>query len=214
MKIYITILCIAFSLSLFAQQDENQFKLGHELGINTSFVQNNVLDNSQSANPYSLSYKLITQQLGVRIGAGGTFAQDKIQEDGFADNQRKVNYTTDVRIGAEWRKSIKEKWLIYAGLDVIGTQVVDKTIIDSGFDKVTDISSALGYGGGPVIGFQFYINNHLSLATEGAAYFRNVETTTARLFENFPDFDDDINTTSSQDVVNQLPSSIYIIYRF
>lgn len=213
MKTYITILFVAIGVSLFAQ-DENEFKLGHELGLSTSFFQNNILNNTQNANPYSVSYKLITHQLGIRIGAGGTFVQNKIQEDGFADNQREVNYTTDVRIGAEWRKSIKGKWLIYAGLDVIGTQIVDKTIIDSGFDKVTDISSTLGYGGGPVVGLQFYINEHLSVATEGVAYFRNLETTTARLFENFPDFDDDINTTTSQDLVNQLPSSIYIIYRF
>jgi hypothetical protein len=213
MRISIIILFIVSSLSLYGQ-DESQFELGHELGLSTSFFQNNVLNNSQGTNPYSLTYKLITHKLGIRLGAGGTFTQNKVEEEGFADNKRDISYTTDVRLGAEWRKSIKDKWLIYAGIDLIGTQIVDKSIIDSGFDKVTDISSALGYGGGPVVGFQFYVNEHLSFATEGAAYFRNLKTTTARLFENFPDFDDNINSTSSQEVVSQLPSNIYIIYRF
>ena len=195
MKFFITISFIAFSCSLFGQ-DESQFKLKHELGLSTSFFQNNVLSNGQNSNPYSLSYKLISHQLGLRIGAGATFSQNTIQEEGFADNQRDVDYTTDLRIGAEWRKPIKDRWLVYAGIDLIGTQIVDKTIIDSGFDKVTDISSTLGYGGGLVVGFQFYINEHLSLATEGAAYFRNMTTTTARLFENFPDFDDLVKIVS------------------
>jgi hypothetical protein len=213
MKHYITILCLFFVVSLFGQ-DGKKTVLAHEVGINTNFVQNNLLGNPTSNNPYSISYKCISNNIGLRIGAGGTFSQEKIQEDGFADNQRKVDYSTDIRIGAEWRKSIADKWLVTAGLDMIGTQTVEKSIVDSGFDKVEDITQQLGIGCGPVFSLQFYINDHLSLATEGAAYFRGLKTTTARLFENFPEFDDQINSANSQDLIRQLPSSIYIVYRF
>ena len=123
MKFFITISFIAFSCSLFGQ-DESQFKLKHELGLSTSFFQNNVLSNGQNSNPYSLSYKLISHQLGLRIGAGATFSQNTIQEEGFADNQRDVDYTTDLRIGAEWRKPIKDRWLVYAGIDLIGNRMI------------------------------------------------------------------------------------------
>ncbi len=212
-RIIYIIISIVLAQSAFAQEG---FKtLQHEVGISTALLQNIVV-NQGEAQPYTFSYKLISGDKAIRLGIGATFDRVFSREEGFADSETNINYSTDLRIGYEWRKALgdKKRWLAYVGMDLIALQGMDKTIIDSGFDKVSEYERSLGLGLGSAVGLQFYINEHLSLSTEGAIYFVGQENTSARLFQNFPDFDDVLNTTQEFHFNSILPTSIYLNYKF
>lgn len=212
-KIIYIIICVVFTQSAFAQEDAKT--LQHEVGINTLLLQNLIVNQGETQ-PFTFSYKLILDNKAIRFGVGGTFDRVLRREDGFADSETNITYNTDLRIGFEWRKTLGDNnnWLTYFGVDAVGLQAMDKTIIDSGFDKVSEYERALGFGAGPVVGLQYYINDHLSISTEGAIYFMKQESTSARLFENFPDFDDILNTIDEFHFNTILPTSIYFNYKF
>ena len=166
------------TISLFAQ-DDSERNSTHELGVNaTSFVKNFLSLNAADVDEgdYVLTYKKHQQNRALRIGLGGRFSQVNEDLEGGGKLTTKDNFAA-LRVGYEWNKSVAQRWNIYYGLDAITdfTQSVSSTSSFLNTGQIEDVklsSERIGFGGGPIIGIQFFISKNISLATEGSLYFR------------------------------------------
>jgi hypothetical protein len=91
---------------------------------------------------------------------------------------------------------------------------MDRTVDDTGFDKVTYENEEWNLGGGPFVQLVFRINDRISLSTDGALYFKHFNTTENELFENFPDFNNELSKTTGQKLEVFLPTSLFIHFHF
>lgn len=198
------------------ESEEKESSFSHQIGINGTTLLKQFIssgDSSITQSPYIFTYKLVMGSFAFRAGVGGTYKTEKIQEEGFADNQTDEEYTIEVRGGFEYQASMR-RWQGSFGVDAIGYIQDDRFISDTGFDKVTIGSQIRTWGAGPAIGLRFLVNEHLSIYTEGAIYYTVGDRVTSRLFTNFPQFDDEVNESVVKEARLLLPASLYIVYEF
>ncbi len=220
--IYISLFCILLPISSLGQDgqstkaEDEKPSFSHQIGINGTTLLKQFIssgDTSIVQSPYILTYKLVKGSFAVRVGAGGTYLTERIQEEGFADTETSQEYTIELRGGVEYQTNMN-RWQGSFGVDLIGSIQDDRFISDTGFDKVTIGNQVRSWGVGPVIGLRFFLNQHLSIYTEGAIYYTIGNRITSRLFTNFPQFDDEVNESVIQEARLLLPASLYIVYEF
>lgn len=205
-----------FGISIASNAQDNEMLDNgnyHELGINaTSFINEFISLNNNSADlgDYMITYKYHFGAKALRFGLGGQFSQ--LNEDvGGGDRDSKSNIL-EFRIGYEWNKQITKRWAFYTGMDIVGgnTKSVSET---NNFERVTLTNSTTSFGGGPILGIQFFINSHISLATEGSLYYRYSEISDKEEFSISSEFNKD--ETSSRNAINfGLPTALFFVIRF
>ena len=219
---YTALLCFLFS-TLFAQEtiepkrEKQKRNIEHDLGFNATFLINQFLNFNGSElaeTPYIFIYKLRFEKLGIRAAIGGDLNKGKTENDGFDDFVESNFYQIDSRIGVEYFKSFGKKWRGHFGVDAVHTFSETESIKNSGFDEITSRLQINGFGGGPIMGLSFLINDKLSLNTEGAFYYMFSEERLANLFSNTPIADDAIQDTTRQSVSLTLPASVFLVFTF
>lgn len=189
-----------------------------QLGLNAPLLLGRVIssdpDQPGETNPYLLTGKFLVGKIALRAGIGG-YLDKAIQREGmFADSETTEMMGFDVRIGLEYQHDFSPRWTGNFGADWILFSSKDKLIVDSGFDVVTTGTQTSGWGIGPVLGLQFNITDRLSLLTEGAFYYTQSEGQTSRLFQNFPEFDDELGSIETTSLRLNLPITFFIVYEF
>lgn len=205
-----------FSQNLYAQDGDMMKKeTYHELGINvTTFINEFVSLNNNDADlgDYMVTYKYHFGQTALRFGLGGRLTQ--LNEDNVGGATRKTNNSQfDIRVGYEWKKPITKKWAFYTGIDAIASSDRDVSIANSSVDEVTSTQSTTSFGGGPILGIQFFINSHISLGTEGSFYYRYSIISEKSEFSLNPEFDEDFSDNKSEASFG-LPTALFFILRF
>ena len=212
--IFLSILMLSFS-SLHAQVEETLPKEKFsEFGINaTGFVNEFISLNSNDSDigDYMITYKYHVGKLAFRTGLGGRFSQIDDETEGGGNRTTKDN-KFDMRVGLEMKKRITKRWGFYAGLDLMGGFESSKSTSFT-FEEVKVTRASTNFGGGPLVGVQFFINSHISLATEGSLYFNSSKITEKEEFSSNPQFNNE-DTVTNNDLLFGLPTSLFFIIRF
>jgi len=222
MKRFVTIpalvLCLACLMDVSAQElpDNETPVTKHSIGLNATGLLNNILnpDSEDNRMPFLITYDLIMDKLVFRAGIGPEFMSETVVHEGFTDSQKRTDLQLDGRLGAGFRVVDDVHWNINAGLDIVGRYAVEKTTDDTGFDKVTDEVESQRIGGGPFVQIDYKISPRVSLGTEAALYFSHKQTTHTELFENFPDFNNQLSKTTGTQLDTFLPTSIFVHLHF
>lgn len=224
-----------------------ELTMHHEIGINATLLMKQVLSLS-SINavvlPYDLTYKYITNnKWAFRTGIGlnttnstsetttSTTSTTTAGPDAPAPNISK-SFDISYRAGIECRHQFT-KWLVgYAGVDLAGSnskstsqnsQTFNNLPWSYNYTRTSDVTSAMGIGGGPVLGVQFYVGKRLSFYTEVPIYFIHSSST-----ENIDNYRNDLqgsnNYVSSTNTQTQtvtgsswritIPATVYLAIRF
>lgn len=206
-------IAILFSLSGFAQDNQNppmpeEFKISHEIGINTTFLVKQMFSLSSSSFttlPYDLTYKLIRRNQAIRAGVGVSLNNSTVSTSTSGSSATPgpdpivPTYSKSMnlyyRVGWERRFALQSKVMAYLGLDIIGqsgnsssqSSVVFNNLPNYySYSKTTFDSKTMGYGGGPVAGIQLFLTKKLSIFTEAPIYFQY--TTKTEKTENYSNF--------------------------
>jgi len=203
-KAFILIAVLLLSLGSFAQDTtktkvpKERCSITNEIGLNTTYLLKQILSlsgNQFQLLPYDLTYKMIFKHSAIRIGAGAVVSNSTTSNsttvvipstttipgpDQLAPN---INNSATVyyRAGWEHRFLLGQRFLVYAGLDLVGQygKIVNQySSLDNGlpndyyFYKNNSKSITTAYGGGPVAGMQFFFTKSLSVFTEVPLYFQ------------------------------------------
>ncbi len=194
--------------------DNNSMERFHELGINaTGFINEFISLNSNDSDVgnYMITYKYHIGKNALRFGVGGRYSQLDEGING-SGNRNTSDQAISVRAGYEWYTNITKRWGFYYGFDAIaGTSI--STSISNTFEEVELTNSTTSFGGGGILGVQFFLNSRISLATEGSLYYDHSIIKNKEIFSINSEFD--VNTTNTKDAVNfGLPTSLFLIIRF
>jgi hypothetical protein len=174
----------------------------HELGFNATLLFKQFL-NFNSSNipfsPYQFTYKYLTKKnINFRLGAG-VASSKTIETQLNMDPQTTKNYFMNYRLGLEKQSVINKHWKCYYGLDVTYDYMDSKS--DFGSTGIRDRSN--GFGFGPMLGLQFYINRRISLYTEMTMLYKDISSRT--------EINNRFNSQQNQDVSsNEVSMNIFL----
>ena len=219
MKSILAIFILLFPLLSISQVKEDSTvatKHKFELALNITSTLSNFLGNSNNnsllSDPYILGLKY-------------EIAKSHYLRSGFNIKSRKVSESfgerivleNDYRMRIGWEKRFKmaKRFVVYAGLDLVGGYNYSDVKTSGGsFGFASQIiTRQTSYGGGPLLGLMFQLNKRVSLSTEASLYYNQLKT--YRLLNlGFP------NPTAVESTVNgyillpMIPSSLYIVINF
>jgi hypothetical protein len=208
-SIFFLLLCI-FPIMVFSQ-DSTSRKKKHEIGMNTTLLIKQVLGlNSTNIpfSPYLLTYRYaINSNTNFRAGAG-LIVQKTASTENDINKRYSKSYAMDYRIGIEKQNRLTERWKAYYGIDLIYTysEILSETSFGSFNNQVK------GYGAGPVVGIQFYLNKRMSLFAEASLYYSNVDERT----KNTSTSPFGQNSTSHSNILRgefKLPTTLYLAFK-
>jgi hypothetical protein len=216
-RVITSIICLAFLHPASAQEATEAKILHHQIGVSTLGLLNLIRDDAEGSEfqtPILFSYAYRTPALIVRVGIGPKYSSESIERDGFTDREEISSLAIDGRIGAGIRFIADGRWEAYAGVDAAGGYHRDRTIEDTGFDRITEQTELRRAGGGPFLQVDYHLSPVVSLGAESGLYW--IQETTKRTvhFENFPDFDSEISETTGNDLDVSLPNTIFLRFHF
>ena len=208
--------------SLVAQEEETIKKkeLGHEIGVNATFLIKQFFDfgNSQSnftLSPYALTYKLVSNggKHAFRTGFGGSY--ERVVED--LENVGAVRTLNDLvlnyRVGYEYRIPFGKGFISTFGFDFLGFNTNSKVVAISAIGTTTTTSDINGLGLGPMMGIEYCFKGKVSLATELNMAYTHSNNKSSTIIEG--------TVTSSESTSRQsdsfrldLPASLFIVIKF
>lgn len=196
-------------------QEDFVFPKSSDIGLNITNVLSAFLGNNGSeinVNSYPFIAKFNWGRNAIRVGVGFKFdnSDDRlILSEQFIFN----NFQLNSRVGFERKKYLGNRFGFFYGLDFISVIRNEESVVSNNIDVTTLISDQLGFGGGPVYGFEYYLNNLMYLGAEGHFYGLYSLTRSSTEFE----FNPDINTmreTRAFDARLTAPVSLYLMVRF
>lgn len=211
-------LCIFLFLQsvVSAQTEEPQ----NEIGINVTSLIVNILGSGSASNNTDFNdvvYRRIKGNKALRIGLGirALINADQVTDIPGTRNLSDVNVS--LSIGKEWRKNVAKKWLYYGGLVTYLNGGVSKSVTflqddtNSFIGSVAATTREIGVGAGPILGFQYNLNDHFSLGTQGA--FNIFFSFRHRDIESFLVPEEKTNSFSFT-ATTQLPSLLFFNLKF
>ena len=185
-----------------------------EIALNSTNLVRAVLNTGgQQGMPYMFNVKMLINPLntGIKMGMGGNRFTRTVDE-GFAQDKEDQK-SLDVRLGLEWQFRWTKKLLMSFGVDGFYFSEYNSVSVFNGFEEQRVTDRLRGFGGGPVIGFQYFISERLSIYTETAVYYSEGEGNHDELFSLTPEFNQfDKVKTIELDFV--WPTSIFLAMRF
>lgn len=226
------------TISAHKDKDEKSEKnIHHEIGVNATYFMKQVFSlssNTLPTQPYQLTYKLIAgKKIAGRLGIGADMSSQNTTVSGSTTPRQTNNSNVFGRIGVEYRKQVSRHFLAYAGIDFVTQLINSKTTTStdpgsgggSGFSQtVVTTDKNNGFGGGPVLGIQYYINKRMSLYTEMPITFltghksETVSTTTINNGGGFGNptttYDSNITNSTTNDFSIMVPVTLYFAVKF
>jgi hypothetical protein len=215
----LTILLVLFLVGKSWAQEEatEPIKLRTEIGFQTNALFGRLTsagENSLVQNPYLLTGKLVLGNIAIRAGLGGAHSKQVDRVEGFANTITTLVQQLDLRLGAERRFPLGDRWQGSLGVDAVANWTQNKTVNDSGFDEITDSRDLQYIGGGMAIGIKYQATKRLSFCTEGYLYYTVGKLTEGQFFKNFPVGEDKIKESDTSAMKIGLPSALYIVLEF
>lgn len=205
-------------LSIFSRlsaQEAAPSDIHNEIGLNFTSFLDEAIDfggGNTTLDPYLFTYKNINGLgRGFRMGAGFKFNRSKGDPTGnfFDEDAKSSTSNMDLRFGSERQHKISNRWLYYYGFDgLMGFNIANIT------SDGAKIKTSSAYGGlGPVIGVQFMLSDRIGLLTEASFYLRQSFSEEETSFDS-PFEPDDKLKTNSTNLNFQVPTNIYLFFRF
>lgn len=171
----IPILALLFCCcSMLSAQEESDDSRTTELGLNITNTLSGFLNSGgQTAplDPYLISLKSIKNNKGLRVGLNFKVRNTDEREDFFSGSRRKTKeIEANFRVGFEKRIPISPRFKLYWGIDAIIQFEKDKVEFFSFNGRIDLDENIYGFGGGPVLGIMFYLNQRVYLSTESYIY--------------------------------------------
>ncbi len=187
MKQIITLLALflTFTNVSFAQENEkseinssttNETSVAKfEFGVNTtSLIRNNLFDQKEiESYPYDFMMNMrIASKAQIRMAF-------KVKNSKFDNGDDRVTKSNDIgfRFGISTTKKLAEKIIVYFGVDLLFELNNRKTIVGSGLNVFKSGTDRILAGFGPIIGFGYEINKHISVRIESELYYKHGITT-------------------------------------
>jgi hypothetical protein len=186
-----------------------------EIGINFTSFLDEAIDfggENTTLNPYLFTYKRLNESGdGFRLGAGFSLSRSKGDLSGnfFIKDAKTATSAIDLRMGSEQQRRISNRWVYYYGFDgLIGFSTTSIKTND------TKIENSRLYGGlGPVLGAQFMLTDRVGLFTEASFYLvQSFDHEKTDFSNNFQD--DEKNDSNSTSLNFQVPTNIYLFFKF
>lgn len=212
-NLYLLLFSLLVSLNLFAQKKSTK-KQSSEIGLNITNTLAGFFNSGGSElpeDPFLLSYKKLTGGGALRFGTNFRLVNQK----DFINTGRRTLRETDFffRAGYEWRSEVSKRFTLYYGLDGVIEYNNEKITINSfGIEDLSSIENIYGFGGGPILGLLFHLNDRIALSTEGSVYgvilYNN---STQEVGNGLPATE---NNSTGFRLLPAVPSSLYIIFSF
>jgi hypothetical protein len=193
---FLLLMAISISSISFCQEESlinNDFR--NEIGIDATMFVKQYLNFASSEyyiyspSTYLLSYKRIHNKHALRF-AFNCYYEVKKDTGGYSSNTGNTdkNRYFDARLGYEFRNHIGKRWMYYYGFDLSAgyTHRVQHNMGTS-YGTPDWIHNIKRIGGGPILGFQFYFNNRLSVSTEASLYILYSKDNVDFKYEDFPE---------------------------
>jgi hypothetical protein len=213
---------------LFAQEsttEKKPKKLTHELGIQSNLLIKQLIpfgsNNNNTDNPYLFAYHLFNQKsnLGMRFHFG--LVAQNITIGSLNNTTKSTINNFSGKIGIEKSKNLGKGFTFYYGADFMysantnkarNTQVsFDSTII------VTNESSTQ-FGGGLGCRLTYNITKKMSIGTESYLFYTKnsnlIVSTFVRYNDGFHTNESDRQSENSNTSITQLPTAIFLHFRF
>jgi hypothetical protein len=215
MKWVSTIVVLLIGMQGYSGVGNDDKRRPYNIGINTNVIVGSLFkigDNS-IYNPYLADARFYFQNnCFFSVGLGGYNRNKTDQLDGFADKAIFDDWALDLRIGLGWKEPLSKSWILDYGFHVTTHLFGRNTIIDSGFDKFSDINQGFTAGGGPFLSFSYLISDRFSIRSESAFYYVRGITSSAKVFQSVPGSEDTGKKTITNDIKTFLPINLYITF--
>jgi hypothetical protein len=185
-KIPLILICLLFSKLTQAQEIDYKFAK-HEIGVQGNFLIKEVINLSNTFfadYPYLITYKakLSKNNWYSRNGLGGNITNSKSVDPITGSVVFFDSKSIQLRTGIEKQIPLGSKIKFNYGFDVMGDVLLrnsktENNFPGSGFSSTfTNKETSIFYGGGPVMGINFFVNKRISLGTEASLFFKTGKT--------------------------------------
>lgn len=209
-------LFVFFSLASWAQnRDEFEFPRSEDIGLNitnvlSSFVGNSNADFDLADFPFQV--KVNRKNRAIRFGLG---VKVKNTDETLFGVEQIVfnNFGVHSRLGIEWKKYLGHKVGFFAGVDLVSIYSNEEDIVSNNIDISVINTNTIGGGGGPVFGFEYYLNKNMYFSTEGNLYGIFKYSERKESFRNNPNINIDKVSYDFEATLTS-PIQLYIMVRF
>jgi len=196
-------------------QKDSKKKRTSEIGLNiTNTLAGffNAGGTNLPTDPFLLSYKKANKSGAIRFGMNFKVTSKKEFLINSGERELKEN-DFFFRGGYEWRSVIDKRFTFYYGLDaVVEFENEQLNNISFNFDDISSFENVYGFGGGPVLGVLFHLNDRISLSTESSIYGVLLYNESRQEIGNgLPPTE---NSSTGFRLLPAVPSSLYVIFSF
>jgi hypothetical protein len=202
-------------MSKICAQDKFVFPNSTDLGLNITNVLSSFIGNTNGEvdiESFPFMVKVNRKKNAVRFGLGinlGNTNELLTDVEQFIFN----NYQLNARVGFERKKYLGNKFGFFYGLDLVSTFKNQESTFSNNIDITNIIENTTGFGGGPIYGFEYYLNKFMYLGAEGSFYGIYTSSNRKETFE----FNPSINSERQSSGFNArltAPTRLYIMVRF
>jgi hypothetical protein len=160
-----------------AQSDPSKWSLldstsRYELGLNTNFAFDNLLDQNQRVPLELMLRKKIRDQNSIRLRVFGMISRAKKIEGEFTNIDRTGNF--GLAIGYEWVKPLTKRWEGYYGLELEGSRMDSRSFFEQPdtdpeeeyFEIQDQYDREIRLSVSPLAGLRFRLSARLLFSTE------------------------------------------------
>jgi hypothetical protein len=209
-------LIILFAILMLSIQADGQsfYTKRYDIGVNATSLISKVIsaaDDSKDS-PIGIYFRRKSDKSGIYLGLAALSSN----EDFFENNLSLTVITNNLfgRLGFERYKSLSSKFNVGYGLAVVASTAKEETqeskSIGSTFTQTSSKIHNIDFGGGPVLRFEYKLNNLISLSTESSLIGTlNKKTTTVSTSKG-----EDVLKTNGYLIATDIPSQLFINIHF
>lgn len=168
-----------------------------------------------NAGLYLVTYKHYFGNSALRFGAGADVMQTNTTTDASVATNESTNNRFDLRLGYEFEKPLGEKWNLYYGLDLLMNMSTSiyKYEDPNNLYSYESSTNTTGFGGGPLVGISWKINQRIKLSTEANLQYSVSDATIKTTYSSTPESNYEANTKTTNLNANY-PMFLYLEFLF
>ena len=212
----ITLFFIALTSIAFTQDiTTEELPKRTDFGINaTSFVNKflNFNDSEGDVGDFLFTHRIYRyEKMILRMGFDIGYTNVKIEPDDDDEEILSSIFNAKYRVGWEKQNPIAKKWTFLSGYDFL-TGFRNNTVESkNNFDDVKSVDWTYDIGMGPIVGFQFNINEKVGLFTESTFYLTYFINKNKITFDSDPA---EVDKSQGWNFDITLPTTLYFFVKF
>ena len=213
-RLYLLFFAVLFSFVLLAQDKKTDKKIRTELGLNITNTLAGFFNSggsNLSVDEYLFSLKIGNRKGAMRFATNfNTRSNSEFLVTGTRDLRENEVF---LRGGYEFRRPVEKGFMLYYGLDgVLELEFEEVNFNSFSNENINSLKTTTGFGGGPILGIQYFISKRVALSTEASIYglvqYREEKQDVG---SGLPPVE---NQTTGFRVAPVIPSSLYLIMIF